>query len=106
MLFMILTSINVKAQTQAEMNQTANAEFNKVAKELNKIYKNVIGTLDEKQKILLIKAQQDWIKFRDSHCKFDAEQYSGGSIQPLIYSSCLAEKTEARIADLKAFLEN
>ncbi|MCF8323028.1 MAG: lysozyme inhibitor LprI family protein, partial [Flavobacterium sp.] len=34
------------------------------------------------------------------------EQYSGGSIQPLIYSSCLAEKTEARIADLKAFLEN
>lgn len=103
---MFLVSFSLKAQTQAEMNRTAFTAYNKADAELNKIYKKVIGTLDEKQKLLLIKAQKDWLKFRDSHCKFDAEQYNGGSIQPLIYSSCLTEKTEDRISDLKAILEN
>ena len=58
------------------------------------------------QKLLLIKAQKDWLKYRHSDCKFAAEQYSGGSIQPLIHTSCLTEKTKARIEDLNAFLQN
>jgi uncharacterized protein YecT (DUF1311 family) len=54
----------------------------------------------------MILAQKDWLKFRDSHCKFEIKQYDGGSIQPLLYSTCLTERTNVRIEDLKAILED
>ena len=96
---------NSFAQTQAEMNQTAKKDFELADAELNKVYKEVMKLLSEKEKQLLIKAQRDWIKFRDSHCEFEANEYEGGSIQPLIYSSCLTERTKDRIKDLKSILE-
>ena len=73
---------------------------------LNKVYKQVMKILNEKEKKLMIKAQKDWLKFRDSHCKFEIEQYNGGSIQPLIYSNCLTQLTNARIENLKEIIED
>jgi len=95
---------NLVAQTQMEMNQTAYNNFKKADADLNKIYKKVMKILNEREKKLMIKAQKDWLIFRDSHCKFEIEQYNGGSIQPLIYSTCLTEQTNSRIEDLKAIL--
>ena len=97
---------NLSAQTQVEMNQKANDDFQKADIELNEVYKQLIKTLDEKEKQLLIKSQKDWIKFRDSHCDFEAQQYDGGSIKPLIYSTCLTERTKNRINDLKISIES
>lgn len=92
---------NSFAQTQMEINQTANTNYKKADAELNKVYKQLMLILDKDEKPLLIQAEKDWVKFRDSHCKFEASQYEGGSIQPLIYSSCLEELTKKRIAELK-----
>ena len=97
---------NLVAQTQMEMNQTAYTDFKKADAKLNKIYKQVMKILNEKEKKLMIKAQKDWLTFRDSHCKFEIKQYDGGSIQPLIYSNCLTERTNTRIKDLKEILED
>ncbi len=104
----ILFFINqdLSAQTQAEMNQTANKDYQLVDAELNKVYKELIKLLDEKEKQLLIKAQIDWLKFRDSHCEFETNESEGGSIQPLMYSTCLTERTKNRIDDLKSIIEN
>ena len=102
--FVFLNSYTLKAQTQMEMNQTAHNDFEKADAELNKVYKQVMKILNGKEKELLIKAQKDWLTFRDSHCKFEIEQYDGGSIQPLIYSNCLTELTIERITDLKTIL--
>lgn len=90
------------AQTQSEMNVAANAKYKKADAELNRVYKQLMAILDKNEKLLLIQAEKDWIKYRDSHCKFDASQYEGGSIQPLIYSTCLEELTRKRIAEIKA----
>jgi len=103
---LLLTSVNSRAQTQAEMNQTAYNDFKKADAELNKFYMQVMKILNEKEKKLMILAQKDWLKFRDSHCKFEIEQYDSGSIQPLLYSTCLTERTNVRIEDLKAILED
>ncbi|MNT18427.1 hypothetical protein D3C72_1536360 [compost metagenome] len=65
-----------------------------------------MNILDKNEKPLLIQAEKDWIKFRDSHCKFEASQYEGGSIKPLIYSTCLEELTRKRIAAIKASIKN
>lgn len=105
LLIAFLSSFDAVAQTQAEMNRTAQNDFKKADAQLNTLYQKVMKILSGKEKHLMIQAQKDWIKFRDSHCKFEIEQYEGGSIQPLMYATCLTEKTKQRIADLKAILE-
>lgn len=93
---------NSFAQTQSEMNETANAKYKKADAELNRVYKQLMAILDKNEKSLLIQSEKDWVKYRDSHCKFEVSQYEGGSIQPLIYSTCLEELTRKRIAEIKA----
>lgn len=88
------------------MNQTTNQDFRTADAELNKVYKQLIKLLDEQEKQLLIKAQKDWLKFRDSHCEFEVNEFEGGSIQPLIHATCLAERTRNRIEDLNTIIEN
>ncbi|MGQ7944865.1 lysozyme inhibitor LprI family protein [Flavobacterium sp. WC2509] len=105
-LFLLCFCNNSFAQTQAEMNATANANYKKADTQLNKVYKQLMAILDKNEKTLLIQAEKDWVKFRDSHCKFEASQYEGGSIQPLIYSTCLEELTEKRIAEIKASIKD
>ena len=105
--FLILCFTNLSfGQTQLEMNQTADLKFKKADAELNLVYNKLIKILNKKEKQLLIKAEKDWIKFRDSHCDFEGSQYEGGSIYPLVYSNCLTELTCKRIAELKANIEN
>jgi uncharacterized protein YecT (DUF1311 family) len=48
----------------------------------------------------LIDAQLDWIKYRDSNCKWEASKYDGGSIQSMIYSGCLDRMTQQRTQEL------
>ena len=58
------------------------------------------------EKAALIEAQTAWIKYRDSHCKFDCMGYKGGSIYPLMYSDCLTALTEMRTKQLNATLKD
>lgn len=106
-LFLVLLSFSNRtySQTQMEMNQTAAQGYYKADAELNKVYKLLMSKLDEKGKSLLIKAENDWIKYRESHCKFEASFYEGGSMQPMIYSGCLESVTMDRIKDLKAAIK-
>ncbi|TDP01559.1 lysozyme inhibitor LprI family protein [Flavobacterium sp. 245] len=105
-LFLFSFSTTLFAQTQLEMNQIAMDNLKKADNELNKVYKKLVQKLDEKEKNLLITAQKDWIKFRDSKCDFEKQGSEGGSIQPLVYYTCLAECTEDRIKDLKRNLDD
>lgn len=88
------------------MNQTDLQNFIKADNELNKVYNQLMKILDKKEKQLLITAEKDWLKFRDSHCEFEKVQYEGGSIQPLIYSTCLEELTRKRITEIKTSIKN
>ncbi|MFT3794628.1 lysozyme inhibitor LprI family protein [Flavobacterium sp.] len=103
-LFLGMTGISL-AQTQSEMNADAQAKYKKADAALNKAYKQLMALLDKDEKVLLIQAEKDWVKFRDSHCKFDASQYEGGSIQPLIHANCMEELTRKRIAEIKASIK-
>ena len=103
-LILIVSSYNILAQTQSEMNQTSYEEYEKVDKELNVVYKQVMKKLDKTQQQLLIKAQKDWLKFRVSHCDFEASDYEGGSMQPLIRNTCFTECTTERIEYLKSLI--
>lgn len=92
--------------TQMELNICAHEEYKKTDKELNVLYNKVTKKLNKKEKATLIKAQLNWIKFRDNHCEIYKLIYDGGSIMPLMYSKCLTELTKHRTEELKTLYEN
>jgi uncharacterized protein YecT (DUF1311 family) len=95
-----------KASTQLEMNHCAYKSFKAADAELNQVYRQLRnkykGTPQESQ---LVDAQLAWLKFRDTDCKFSADRFKGGSIAPLIYSSCKEGLTTERTRSLKNYLE-
>ena len=52
----------------------------------------------------LAAVQEQWERFRDLDCAWEAMPYAGGSIQPLIGASCLEAHNRARIERLRIFL--
>ena len=94
------------AQSQLEMNQQAYTDYLKADAEMAKSYKKVQKvTTTTKEKKLLLDAQRAWIKFKEAHCKSAVEVYKGGSIQPLVYSTCLKQLTEERTKHLNEYLK-
>lgn len=100
--FLLFSFFDLSAQTQLEMNQEAYKNYQKADKALNEVYQKLMKGLDKKQKSILIQAQKDWLKFRDSHCDFVAKENEGGSMQPMVWATCLEETTQNRIKELEA----
>ncbi|MFE4106389.1 lysozyme inhibitor LprI family protein [Almyronema epifaneia] len=88
-------------QTQTEMNQCAKAWFDQEDAKLNRVYNQLKPSLKANQQAQLTEAELAWIEFRDTNCDFEAAQYEGGSLQPTIYYSCLAQVTADRTAELQ-----
>jgi uncharacterized protein YecT (DUF1311 family) len=49
----------------------------------------------------LREAQRAWIKLRDADCALAGFPFRGGTMEPLLVTSCLTELTETRTEDLK-----
>jgi len=48
----------------------------------------------------LLAAQRAWLNYRDLNCDSVKFQYEGGTLSPTIWSQCMAETTQQRIATL------
>jgi uncharacterized protein YecT (DUF1311 family) len=92
------------AMTQADMNECAGGDYAKADAQLNKVYKQVLGKADATQKPQLKAAQNAWIKFRDSDCKFQSSGVAGGSMYATVFSGCVATKTLSRTKELNGLL--
>jgi uncharacterized protein YecT (DUF1311 family) len=97
------------AQTQLEMNQKANVEFQKADKELNSVYQKIIK--EYSGDTLFIKnlraSQKIWIQFRDAEIlvKYpETEPNYYGSIFPVCYSNYKTKLTQERITTLKQWI--
>lgn len=95
------------AQSQAEMNMCAAAKFKAADAELNRVYNRLVSKLgeDSTQRERLKAAETAWLKYRDDNCEYESSFYEGGSIRPLIHSSCLERMTKARTAELRGQIE-
>ncbi|MGR6468604.1 lysozyme inhibitor LprI family protein [Rhizobium sp. PAMB 3182] len=103
--------------TQTDMNICAYQDWQAADKELNAVYKeavayakdedtqfadidkNLVGALDA-----LKKAQRAWVEYRDGHCDGMGFQARGGSMEPLLVGSCLADLTRQRTKELKELM--
>jgi uncharacterized protein YecT (DUF1311 family) len=97
-------TVSAFAQTQLDMNVDAISAYKKADKELNLVYKQLVGKISEQEKTNLKTAQRKWIKMKESSCTKEAAEYEGGSMYPMIYHDCLASKTKKRIIELKKML--
>ncbi|MFM4702730.1 lysozyme inhibitor LprI family protein [Aeromonas bivalvium] len=91
--------------TQSAMNICAFQDYQRADAKLNAAYKKRVATLDKAQLERLRTAQRAWITFRDAQCRYEAGVYEGGSMAPLVHSSCLTLLTEQRTKDLIAQLD-
>jgi uncharacterized protein YecT (DUF1311 family) len=91
-------------QTQADMNICAANDLDRETKKISKTYNAVRAKLDSKQQQDLKQVQLAWIAFKDLACKFEASGVEGGSIHPVIVSSCLKDKTIQRNKELDSLL--
>lgn len=94
----------ISPQVQSLMNACAHKDFEKADAALNAAWTPAKAFGDEigKGKELLA-AQRAWIAYRDAACDAHASPYEGGSIQPLIRSTCLSELTAERTRMLLEF---
>jgi uncharacterized protein YecT (DUF1311 family) len=86
---------------QIELDYCADRNFQAQDKKLNAVYQALLAGYDPKGKVLLKTAERNWLAYRDSECTLETAGSEGGSIQPMEYSLCLADKTKDRIRELQ-----
>jgi uncharacterized protein YecT (DUF1311 family) len=105
----LLTCNFLSAQTQLDLNQTAAESYKKADAELNKVYKQIL--IQYKTDTLFVNnlkdSQRIWIKFRDAELMMkypEREQGYYGSIQPVCVANYLEKLTRERIKTLNTWL--
>ncbi|NQY61227.1 lysozyme inhibitor LprI family protein [Cognatishimia sp.] len=103
------------ATTQMEMNFCAAQFYGYADEDLNLAYKLAMAQAKEMDKYIaadelpsatmLRDAQRAWITYRDLACAAESTLVRGGSMEPLMYYSCLERETRSRTESLRIFGE-
>jgi uncharacterized protein YecT (DUF1311 family) len=94
-----------QAKTQTDINACAARDHRAADAELNRAYTRLMSVALPARREGIRVAQRAWIAFRDAHCRSEASEYQGGSMQPMVLSFCLADVTRSRTAQLKERIE-
>jgi uncharacterized protein YecT (DUF1311 family) len=105
-------------QDQQTMNRCAHEDFLAADKALNAQWKLTVAEMKARDRELdrtsdrepghyetLLAAQRAWLNYRDAQCMSEGFLFRGGTMAPLIVSSCKARLTEARTKELKDLVE-
>ena len=105
----------IYAQSQIEMNATAEADLAAAHAKLNSLYKKVLSNnADDKQFYSDLKeAQRAWLKYMEFHVKTlfplkegEDPRFKYGSIYPMELATEQTEMIEARCKELSEMLQN
>jgi uncharacterized protein YecT (DUF1311 family) len=103
------------AQTQADMNQCAAEDYRKADAAMNAQWAETRAAMlawdkatppsgDNGAAKRLLASQRSWLAYRDAACDVEGYSAEGGSMQPLLISSCLAELTKRRTEELRSLV--
>ena len=90
-------------QADAALNaqwKTTSARMKAIDAEFDRTQDNRPGYFDT-----LIAAQRAWLTYRDNHCTGEGYAMRGGSAEPMVFSGCMTQLTEARTKQLKDLIE-
>ncbi|HUB33422.1 MAG TPA: lysozyme inhibitor LprI family protein [Bryobacteraceae bacterium] len=88
------------ASTTAAMRSCENTRYEAADRRLNEVYSRLMGSLGKSRQEKLQAAQRAWLQFRDANAAFLSSSAEGGTLEPLIRITALADITEARITEL------
>ena len=98
---------SARAQNQNQMTQRAAREFEAADAGLNRVYKRLIGRMDQTSAGKLRMAERAWVAFRDADADFEADRVArGGSMSGMIYYGVRAELTKIRAHELEQTLKD
>jgi uncharacterized protein YecT (DUF1311 family) len=107
-----------EAKSQLDLNECYSKLYQSADTGLNAAYNDIVGfmkknllvaqhdnnatlvTHNEASLTKLLAAQRAWLAYRDANCDSVKFQYDGGSLQPMIWSQCMADTTQQRITTL------
>jgi len=103
---------------QQEMNYCAAQEYHAADRALNAQWKRTAAAMKQRDAqwdapndnrpghfASLLSAQRAWLKYRDAHCQTAGYSFRGGSMEPLIVSTCKTALTERRTQQLNLLIE-
>ncbi|MBE8726645.1 lysozyme inhibitor LprI family protein [Flavobacterium hungaricum] len=105
MFFFFSSFVNAQKTVDATGETEIYLAYEKADKELNKVYNQFKKKLGSKDQTNLINSQKDWLKFRDSNCKFKSyPEGEGGVTANKMYADCRMQLTISRTNELKSLL--
>ncbi|MCB5184563.1 lysozyme inhibitor LprI family protein [Methylobacillus gramineus] len=105
------------ASSTPDINACGKIELDKIELELNQVYNRVLKMMDEiskapsniadksKLKKSFVDAQRLWVKFREADCGTTYTLWSDGTIRGSMYLSCMMDRANKRIKELKDYEE-
>jgi uncharacterized protein YecT (DUF1311 family) len=94
-----------EGRTQLDMNICAGDELARADTLLNERYQRLLQAIEPHRVEPLRAAQRAWIRFRDAECDFEASEFEGGSMMPMIDTLCRAHLSRKRAEELQAMLD-
>ena len=92
-------------QTQMAMNYCAHSAYQAADRTLNQVYQKTMAAQPGQHRNALYQAQIAWLRYRDLACNSYSLMAAGGTMQPMLYSNCLAGLTTARTGLLQEQLD-
>lgn len=95
------------ATNQRDLNLCADANYAAADRALNDLYRQLMARQhDEASRLRLRDDERAWISYRDKDCARQVgPREGGGSIWPLDMATCLKDRTDARLRELKRSLD-
>ncbi len=90
-----------KARVTYENAACFEGEFARQDAALNAVWKGAFARITGPDHARLLAAQRAWLAARDPFCRTKSDEFSGGTIAPVVYSSCRVELTIRRTLWLK-----
>jgi uncharacterized protein YecT (DUF1311 family) len=104
-----------RAMAQQELNQCAYMDWEAADAELNRVYKQVVAIYKQMDQTLppeygsafetLRDGQRAWVTFRDKACEAEGFAMRGGSAEPLLVYGCMRLLTLERVGHLQGMIE-
>jgi len=92
-------------QTKIAADKALNSQYQETRKQLKARDADAVSEDLKGSEAALLAAQRAWIVYRDTECASRGFQARGGSMEPMLISSCKADLTRKRTEDLKALTE-
>jgi uncharacterized protein YecT (DUF1311 family) len=91
---------------EVEIKECAYKAYQAADRRLNQVYKKLSNRISGDERQELIKAEQAWIKFRDTNCSFEVYPTRKGSGYSTFLSNCLERMTKERTAKLQGYIQD